>query len=119
MNNQEAINILEQYREKPTLVNEIETVEEAVWLDEALEMAIKALEEYETVTEFADRCRECGKMRKGHWIDIDSKSFEFHRVYKCSECGSTEIEYPEGIHGHFKYCPSCGAKMEEQDADKC
>ena len=40
-----AINILEQYREKPTLVNEIETVEEAVWLDEALDIAIKALEQ--------------------------------------------------------------------------
>lgn len=38
-----AINILEQYREKPTLINEIETVEEALWLDEALDMAINAL----------------------------------------------------------------------------
>ena len=45
MTNEEAIHILEQYREKPTLINEIETVEEAVWLDEALEMAIKALEQ--------------------------------------------------------------------------
>ena len=45
MTREEAINILEQYREKPTLINEIETVEEAVWLDEALEVAIKALEQ--------------------------------------------------------------------------
>jgi hypothetical protein len=45
MAREEAINILKQYREKPTLINEIETVEEAVWLDEALDMAIKALEQ--------------------------------------------------------------------------
>lgn len=56
-----------------------------------------------------------GNKRKGHWIDIGSKSFEFHKVYKCSECGTTEIEYPESIHRHFRYCPNCGAKMQESD----
>ena len=45
MTREEAIEILKQYREKPTLINEIESVDEAVWLDEALEMAIKALEQ--------------------------------------------------------------------------
>lgn len=44
MTDEFAINILEQYRENPTLINEIETVEEAVWLAEALDMAIKELE---------------------------------------------------------------------------
>lgn len=43
MTDEFAINILEQYREKPTLINKIETVEEAAWLDEALDMAIKAI----------------------------------------------------------------------------
>lgn len=43
MTDEFAIDILEQYREKPTLINEIETVEEAAWLDEALDMAIKAI----------------------------------------------------------------------------
>ena len=43
MTNDFAIDILEQYREKPTLVNEIKTVEEAVWLDEALDISIKAI----------------------------------------------------------------------------
>ena len=47
----------------------------------------------------------------GHWIDTDSKDFEFHRVYKCSECGNTEIEYPNYIHRNFRFCPNCGAKM--------
>jgi hypothetical protein len=45
MTDEFAINILEQYRENPTLINEIETAEEAVWLDEALDMAIKALKQ--------------------------------------------------------------------------
>lgn len=45
MVNDFAISILEQYREKPTLINEIQTVEEAVWLDEALDMAIQALKQ--------------------------------------------------------------------------
>lgn len=79
--------------------------------------AIKNGIPHETVTEFADRCRECGKMRKGHWIDTGSESFEFHRVYKCSECGNTEIEYPEGIRGHFRYCPNCGARMESESKE--
>ena len=54
----------------------------------------------------------------GHWIDADSKSFEFHRVYKCSECGNTEIEYPEGIYRHFRYCPNCGCHtVESQESE--
>ena len=50
-----AINILEQYREKPTLINEIETVEEAVWLDEALDMAIQALKQEPKM----GHCKDC------------------------------------------------------------
>ena len=45
MTNEFAIRILKQYKEKPTLANEIDTVEEATWLLEALEMGIKALEQ--------------------------------------------------------------------------
>lgn len=59
----------------------------------------------ETVTEFADRCRECGKMRTGHWIDIIIN--EDMSGVRCSKCG---FEYP-GIGSNF--CPDCGAKMVE------
>lgn len=47
---------------------------------EANELAIKALEQdpQETVTEFADRCRECGKMKRCR----DCKYFEYNSVAK-------------------------------------
>lgn len=47
---------------------------------EANELAIKALEHdpQETVTEFADRCRECGKMKRCR----DCKYFEYDSVAK-------------------------------------
>lgn len=64
----------------------------------------------ETVTEFADRCRECGakygkllkqQPKTGHWIK------EFVDVgiarYRCSECGKYQL-----INGE-NYCPNCGS----------
>ena len=130
-----AINILEQYREKPTLINEIETVEEAVWLDEALDMAIKALEqepcddaisrqvaleiqakyaEYMGATKFwqmRDDIRALPPVKPqesktGHWIIIDDcEKF----IAKCSECGQIE---DSRIIGKYAYC-HCGARMSE------
>ena len=46
-----------------------------------------------TVQEFADRCRECGKQRTGHWI-ISIEEFYVperltpiqKRIYECSIC---------------------------------
>lgn len=58
----------------------------------------------ETVTEFADRCRECGKMRTGHWIIMGD------RYIKCSECKHiTKTESPDIYH----FCMVCGTKMSE------
>lgn len=74
----------------------------------------------ESVTEFADRCRECGKMRKGHWIAIDE---EPHEVWECDHCGfvidgSGCIE-PYEYRDIYKYCPNCGAKMfEPQESEE-
>lgn len=58
----------------------------------------------ETVTEFADRCRECGKRyvkrQTGTWIWNVEKGY-----CKCSECGI-------GMgHTEFDFCPNCGADM--------
>lgn len=67
----------------------------------------------ETVTEFADRCRECGKMRTGHWVRwyeiIEEESCTIHDPHcKCSEC---DKEYDPYISQFIKYCSNCGAKM--------
>lgn len=81
-------------------------------------MAIKALEALrekkpETVTEFADRCRECGakygkllKSQTGHWIKTISENWVTSAV-RCSECGFEDNRYTL-----FRYCPDCGARME-------
>ena len=65
----------------------------------------------ETVTEFADRCRECGakygkllEQKSGKWIWNVEKGY-----CKCSKCGI-------GMgHTEFDYCPNCGAKMESEE----
>ena len=68
----------------------------------------------ETVTEFADRCRECGKMRKGHWIY--DKTIE---NWWCSKCNKTPktmgyVGTADFMAEHFKFCNHCGAKMESE-----
>lgn len=51
-------------------------------------------------------------VRHGKWIDEGryDKFFPHHR-WRCSECGEYvyEIDVP-----WFKYCPECGAKMDEE-----
>lgn len=84
----------------------------ADWEYEGLEVEINNLPsvtpKLETVTEFADRCRECGarygkllKQKTGHWILRDD-------ICKCSNCK----DISPVLHN---YCPNCGAKMESED----
>ena len=79
----------------------------------------------ETVTEFADRCRECGKQKTGHWILTD---VEYNRVYhcKCSECGKYPMDYIRGSENWWfiknrlpKCCPNCGVKMVNPQKNDC
>jgi hypothetical protein len=67
----------------------------------------------ETVTEFADRCRECGKMRKGHWIY--DETIENWRCSKCNETPKTMgyVGTADFMAEHFKFCNHCGRKMVE------
>ena len=71
----------------------------------------------ETVTEFADRCRECGKMRKGHWIYDQTLN-----NWRCSKCNETPkimgyVGTADFMAEHFKFCNHCGAKMESEVQD--
>ena len=61
----------------------------AIYISEALEMAIEALEQ---------------GPKTGYWIDTGSGQ-------RCSECG--EIQYG---YDNFRYfCANCGAKMEDKE----
>ena len=92
------------------ILDTIPTIGEQV---DAMEMAIKALEDYESVTEFADRCRVCGtqytKRAKGTWIH---RNDDHNDWLECSECGygsEGEVKYGQDT----PYCPMCGADMRE------
>ena len=52
-------------------------------------------------------------VRHGKWIEINTESgiFLTYDEVKCSECGFVEF-FNKGW-ARFKYCPSCGAKMDE------
>ena len=49
--------------------------------------------------------------RKGKWIDTNDKGFEYHRIYKCSNCEYTVCAYPEEIK-RYKFCYGCGSRNE-------
>lgn len=50
--------------------------------------------------------------KMGHWIGIDE---EPHEDYECDRCGYVVSTYTANIEPHteYKYCPNCGAKMQE------
>ena len=51
-------------------------------------------------------------VRHGHWIE---KGAGFNWHFECSACG-WEDGYP--FNDRMKYCPNCGAKMDEE-AEEC
>ena len=71
--------------------------------DVALLPPVQPKPKTETITEFADRCRECGKQKKGHWIKITPSG-----IYMCSECEQNVLT---GDIDAYHYCHHCGVKM--------
>ena len=61
----------------------------------------------ETVPDFADRCRECGKVKRGKWKVLDWEDEIYTNVAVCSVCDEEVIN-----NGKDKFCPNCGASME-------
>lgn len=79
---------------------------------------IKTINPQETVTEFADRCKECGakygrllKQKTGRWETEDM--FDGDVAYRCSACNELFwIESGTPKDNGYNFCPNCGAKME-------
>lgn len=87
-----------------------------------------------TVTDFADRCRECGeeygkmleasKPKSGHWIShnehcekIGVKPSCLGAYIWCSNC-DCGIDIGEFYRIHYNFCPNCGADMRETRESK-
>ncbi len=111
MNREEAIDLLDN------LIGFIEDNHGSDY-DEALKIAIKALKQEScedaihrdrTVQDFADKCRECGKQKKGKWIPIPFV-LDYESDAKCSLCQESFINAID-----YNYCPNCGAKMAESE----
>ncbi len=76
----------------------------------------------ETITEFADRCRECGarygkllkqKSKTGHWVPVTNG----RGGHECDICHEYAPSYQSGNEYLSKRCPNCGAKMESEDKE--
>ena len=67
--------------------------------NEVLEFTIKALEQEPA-------------RKKGKWINKDASGYHFYG--KCSECGQ-EFCVDAWYTQNMKFCPNCGAEMEESE----
>lgn len=99
MTNEFAIEILKQLKEKPTLVNDIDTVEEASWLDGALDLAIEALEK--------------SKRYKSVWLqEHDAEPFCYKSIL---DTKTNEVYVCKGDTEHFK---QYGMTIEKREEDE-
>lgn len=70
--------------------------------------------------EFADMIEhaetiEQSPIAHAHWIPDESETGEGSNTYKCSACGGIQtIIYGTPKENGWKYCPSCGAEMDEE-----
>jgi len=54
-------------------------------------------------------------VRHGKWIDEGQPDDFFpHHAWRCSECGEQVLEIGEPW---YKYCPNCGARMDDDETD--
>ena len=121
---------IEEVEQLPPVTPDLSSLRE---INKALTKRVKYLEDMEkyatpetfihrdrTVQDFVDKCRECGKQRKGKWIAKEN-IHGLEKFYKCSNCGNHCLyEYAEiGFkNAKTKYCPSCGAEMTAEENDK-
>lgn len=56
-----------------------------------------------TVTEFVEDIITNKPQKTGRWLKVDDDE---PIAYDCSECGAM-------VHLRYRFCPECGAKMQE------
>lgn len=141
MTNEFARDILQQLKDNPSMVNDIDIVEEACWLTEALEMGIKALDQQpcedaisraevrqlicknndkygysDRFHEFTEECLNLPSVTParphGQWEVVDRVKS------KCDNCGATFAILSPDKDSEANFCPNCGADMREVKADE-
>ena len=88
MTKEKALKILNECRDKG-FERTTYTVEE---YHTARDMAIRALEEQETVTEFADRCRECGREKVLKKICRKIMKLQTYKMFEGEDTLYVELE---------------------------
>lgn len=54
--------------------------------------------------------------KPGYWIPDEAETGEGSNTYRCSECGSVQtLLYGTPEENDWRYCPHCGAKMDEEE----
>lgn len=51
-------------------------------------------------------------VKHGHWVEQDHEDWKWSKEYRCSECGQYRL-VTNPVGREWKYCPNCGAKMDE------
>lgn len=95
--------------------------EKADWIQDALDMAIEALEENESLAKSLNDATELiHKLQKkddGKWIEIDFRDGTMYGFHQCSVCGARyhcKFDTPPD----WNYCPNCGAQMEKESRNE-
>ena len=96
---------------REAVINAIYKMELSNWVKDDTEKMIRELPSVQpihrdrTVQDFVDKCRECGRIRKGHWIERKESLFNYHdEWYECNKCHGTQDNMSN-------FCPNCGADM--------
>ena len=66
----------------------------------------------QTICPFDEPIVDAEPVKHGKWIDEGQYADFFpHHAWRCSECGEHVIEIDTPW---YKYCPNCGARMDEE-----
>lgn len=67
-----------------------------------------------SIAEYLEEKRDCVPVVHGHWVEREEDG---DRIVHCSECFdeyTEDLELASWVKHYFKFCPNCGAKMDEE-----